>query len=296
MDFSQAEAARQAAEQAATTAAEYGSKSYTIADELRKAMGERYAESPFPQQTAQARSDYMSAADAQRAKNAEMVAGGTILSPSQQQAIMSSARNAALVPLTSANLIEKGVFGTMEDLINAGTNAFKGQTSYMTDLANIKQTAYTNVLNELIKRAEIEEANRRMAVLEAEERRAAEMQPYKIQELQASINKIKSSGGGGSEKWTLGDDQLNAVAQGYLSGTVDISGFGDKERAAIITRARQLSDEQAKVDALNAQKQKENSLWNQITGLITRQATPKAPTYTPPSKVFSGVNLSSLLK
>jgi len=154
VDFSQLEPARQQSQQASQSYVDYASKGATLADELRKALGERFGQSNVAQNTAQARADFMTALPQGRADVANLVSSGTILSPTQQQAILSGKRASALVPLMGANITQEAAFGTMEDLINAGVNAYGAQTSQKKGMAELAQQNYTQLLNELVTRAE----------------------------------------------------------------------------------------------------------------------------------------------
>lgn len=162
--------ARTKAQQLGQQAVDFSARGNTLADELRKAVGERYADSPFATDAAQARSDFLSAGPQARSEVADMVTSGTILSPSQQAAILASKKAQALVPLTGSNLIQEAVFGSMEDLIGAGTNAWRAQSDRLSGLAGLAQTDYGNLLNEMMQNAQLEQQKR-------EEERAAELFP-----------------------------------------------------------------------------------------------------------------------
>jgi len=194
VDFSQLEPARQQSQQASQSYVDYASKGATLADELRKALGERFGQSNVAQNTAQARADFMTALPQGRADVANLVKSGTILSPTQQQAILSGKRASALVPLMGANITQEAAFGTMEDLINAGVNAYGAQTSQKKGMAELSQQNYTQLLNELVTRAEQQRS---------EERFPLEMQLLKAQisntargstadQRQSSLNSLRS--------------------------------------------------------------------------------------------------------
>lgn len=155
MDNTAVDAARTNAQSTAQTAVDYSSKGNTLADELRKAVGERYASSDIAKNTATARTEFMAAAPQARSQVLDLVKGGSILSPTQQNAIMAAKRSSALAPLIGQNLVNDAAFGTMEDIINAGTNAWKAKTEAAQGAAGIAQTGYQNLLSELMQKAQI---------------------------------------------------------------------------------------------------------------------------------------------
>jgi hypothetical protein len=71
-----------------------------------------------------------------------------------------------------ANITQEAAFGTMEDLINAGVNAYGAQTSQKQGMAELSRQNYTQLLNELVTRADQQRS---------EERFPLEMQLLKAQ-------------------------------------------------------------------------------------------------------------------
>lgn len=158
VDWSSVEQARTGAQQAGQTAVDYASKGNTLADELRKAIGERYGQSGIAQDTAKARTDFMASAPQARSQILDMVNAGTILSPTQQNAIMAAKRGSALMPLMGANLVNDAAFGTIEDLINAGTNAWNAKSTAAQGAAGLAQKSYSDMLGEIMSKAQLEQA------------------------------------------------------------------------------------------------------------------------------------------
>ena len=150
--------ARENAQSAAQTAVDYSSKGNTLADELRKAIGERYGESDIAKNTATARTTFMAAAPQARQDVLGLVQSGSILSPTQQNAILAAKRASALAPLMGANLVDEAAFGTIGDLVNAGTNAWKAKSDAATGAAQIAQTGYSSLLSELLQKAQLEQS------------------------------------------------------------------------------------------------------------------------------------------
>ena len=158
MDNTAIDTARTNAQNAAQTAVDYSSKGNTLADELKKAIGERYGQSDIAKNTATARTDFMAAAPQARQDVMGLINGGAILSPTQQNAIMAAKRSSALAPLMGQNLVNDAAFGTIEDLINAGTNAWNAKSTAAQGAAQIAQTEYSSLLNELLQKAQLEQS------------------------------------------------------------------------------------------------------------------------------------------
>jgi hypothetical protein len=153
----EAEAARQNAEGQSARAVDYNARSFTLADELRKAIGERFQDSPIVQDTAAVRSNFLSAGPQARSEVADLVNSGTILSPNQQQAILGEKRSSALVPLMGQNLMQQAAFGSLDDLISAGTRAFQAQSAQEQGLASLAESSYKNILNEILQQAQLDQ-------------------------------------------------------------------------------------------------------------------------------------------
>lgn len=232
-------AAREEAQSLGTQAVDYASRGNTLADELRKAIGERYAQSSFATDAAKARSDFLSAGPQARSDVAGLVQSGSILSPSQQAAILAAKRGEALIPLTGSNLIQQAVFGTMDDLIGAGTRAWQAQTDRLSGLAGLAQTNYSNLLNEMIQNAQLEQQRR-------EEARAAELFPLQKQKLQADIASVGRGGGAYNKQIIqLGDQAYYFDPRtGELTPTGISTGSGGYDENDIAGLANAVAEEQ----------------------------------------------------
>lgn len=248
MDDQAIAGARNYATETANTAAKYNSQGYTVADELRKAIGERYGESDIAKSTAEARGTFLAQAPQDRMAVQGMVDSGAILSPGQQQAVLAAKRGSALVPLMGANLVDSAAFGTIEDLINAGTNAFKAQGSYAMSLAQQAQQTYQNLMDEAIKRAQQKQIEEELAMKKA-------MAPFEQQLMQAQIaNTLRSANqpyGGAGTKDTKYPFEEPYVSLG-LAGKV-VSTVGDKlvvESQADKESAKQALEKQKAIDAM----------------------------------------------
>src|SRR3990167_6165793 len=204
VDFSDVEAKRQIAESRQEQALGYSAKGQTLADELRKAIGERFAQSDVAKQGAESRTQFLSAATQARADVSGLIQGGAILSPTQQQSIIASKRGAALAPVMGANVMQEAAFGTLEDLLNAGVNAWNAQSQYQTGMAGLAQQSYTSLLNELIQKSQIEAQQQQTALqqkqfglTEAAAGREAELFPIQKQTAEAQLYKLLHPSGGG---------------------------------------------------------------------------------------------------
>jgi len=194
-DFSQVQAKQGEADRLGKAAVEYGARGNTLADELRKAVGERFGESNIAQGVAQARGDFLSASSQQREKTAGLVQdGGYMFNPSQIQSMRRADRSAALVPLMGANLMQDITFGSMEDIIGAGTNAWNAQTQNLSGLAQLAQGSASNLMTQIMNQANLDSSEAQLAIQQAQEGRAAELHPYDIQQAQANISKANRTG------------------------------------------------------------------------------------------------------
>ncbi|MFA7000360.1 MAG: hypothetical protein WC241_04590 [Candidatus Paceibacterota bacterium] len=221
MDWQNIESARNTATTAAQTASDYSAAGNTLADELRKAVGERYAQSDIAKEAATNRSNYLVAAPQARADVLGLVKGGSILSPTQQNAILAAKRASAIAPLMGSNLMEQAAYGTMEDLINAGVNSWNAQTQALQGTANITQNSYTSMLNELLQKAQEERAT-------ASAGREAELFP--IQKAQALATLAKMGQGTQTEKES---SQRTDIA-GYFTD-IDLGNAVDNRNSAYNT-------------------------------------------------------------
>lgn len=193
-NWSGVSAARDQATSAATSANDFSAKGNVLVDELRKAVGERFGESGIAKDTATARTDFMAAAPKAREDVLGLVNAGSILSPTQQNAIMAAKRSSALMPLMGANLIQDATFGTMEDIINAGTNAFKAETQNRQGLAQIAQGNYSSLLNELLQKAQEDRANQTMQFAANRDARETAMAPFEQMTAEAKLANLLAGG------------------------------------------------------------------------------------------------------
>lgn len=215
-NWSGVSAARDQATSAATSANDFSAKGNVLVDELRKAVGERFGESGIAKDTATARTDFMAAAPKAREDVLGLVNAGSILSPTQQAAIMAAKRSSALMPLMGANLIQDATFGTMEDIINAGTNAFKAETQNRQGLAQIAQGNYSSLLNELLQKAQEDRANQTMQFAANKDARESAMAPLDQMTAQAKLDQLLNGGGGtATERMAAEKQQIMIAATKY---------------------------------------------------------------------------------
>jgi hypothetical protein len=224
--------ARQKAEGLQQQAIDFGSKGITLADELRKAIGERYEGSPVVQDISTKRADFLSAGPQARSDVAGLVNQGEILSPSQQQAILAQKQASALVPLMGSNLTQQAMFGTLEDLIGAGTRAFQAQGAQTQGLAGLAQQSYQNILNEMLQSANLEQQR-------ASEGRAAELHPLEKLRIQAQTAASNRSGVPKPTKTSLEHVMVGNEAYSFnpLTGKLEPSGVTKEEEEETLTTA-----------------------------------------------------------
>lgn len=190
--------ARKKAQAAGKRATEFAARGKTLVDELRKALGKRYGETDIPEDTAKARSEFLQAPSQARADIAEQVRGGTIYSPSQQQAIQSAKMASALVPLAGQNLVQSAAMGSLEDMIGAGTRAYQAKVAMQQGLADLAQQSYQNILGEwqarqqaALQRAKEARLSRQLGLAES-----TTFPDLERQLMEAKIASKRSAGGG----------------------------------------------------------------------------------------------------
>jgi len=254
VDFSDVEAKRQIAESRQEQALGYSAKGQTLADELRKAIGERFAQSDVAKQGAESRTQFLSAAPQARADVSGLIQGGAILSPTQQQSIIASKRGAALAPVMGANVMQEAAFGTLEDLLNAGVNAWNAQSQYQTGMAGLAQQSYTSLLNELIQKSQIEAQQQQTALqqkqfglTEAAAGREAELFPLQKEQLAKQIAQIGVKAPKEPDKYPWTEPYISAGLAGQ-----QVSQVGNKLASEV---QKQLNQSEATQKALGTQKQ-----------------------------------------
>ena len=108
-----------------------------LESKLREAISERFMGSPLFGQREQALEKFLQAPAQARQGITELQAGGQVLSPTQQQAIMSSQRAAAYAPVQTSNLMLGQAFGGMEDILGQGVRGFEAAGQGAGQQANI---------------------------------------------------------------------------------------------------------------------------------------------------------------
>lgn len=228
VDFSGVDQARAAAQSATQNAQNYAIGGPNLADELRKAVGERFNSSPLAQQTAQAQSDFLAAGPQARADVAGLVNSGSILSPTQQQSILAAKRSAALVPLTAAGIMNNAEFGTMQDLINAGIGGYNAEAQRQSGLAQLASQNYSNLLNELTTKVQLTKASQPdTQVVEANGRKLL------INSQTGQVIQDLGSSTAGSQN--LPSVNLNGAVNGYINEQGQV--WTDKTKVPVATLA-----------------------------------------------------------
>lgn len=154
-DFSSIEPLNQAANQAEDKAVASSAASYTLPQKLQDAINSRFNNSPILQQRDAALAPVLTSSDRAREAVAGMVNSGTILSPTQQQSIMSARRAADVVPLISLNDLLQNQFGSIDDLVRAGTAGFQAQVAADQGAAQLARERASSALQNLIAQREL---------------------------------------------------------------------------------------------------------------------------------------------
>lgn len=106
---------------------------------LRDAVSERFSQSPLWGQREKAAEQYITSVPRARENIGEMIRSGTILSPTQQQSIISGQRAADVVPLLSLNDLLQAQTGGMETAIAGGLGQFNAMLNALTQSAGLQQ-------------------------------------------------------------------------------------------------------------------------------------------------------------
>lgn len=156
----------QQADQAAQQAIAMSQSGANLESELRKAVTERFQNSNIASQQATARQDYLNAGTNARAEIADIVKSGSILNPSQQQAIQAAKQSTAAIPLeTSSNLMSL-LTGGLENAISGGVNAFTGMTKSAIDRAELLQTSAQDFFDRIMDQRAEARATKEFAINE----------------------------------------------------------------------------------------------------------------------------------
>lgn len=259
--------ARSAAQAQGQQAVEFAAGGNTLADELRKAVGERFAQSPIAGEVATARSNFLDAAPQARARIADIVSGGQALLPTQQRQILSADRAAALVPLIAGNIKQEAAFGNMGDIISAGLNSYNAEAQRKSGLAQLAQGSYSDLLTNFFKQLEEGRAS-------AAEQRTTELFPLQKQQLLANIaatNRSNIEGATGGEGGNI-TELANYVIDTDVNGNVAINlekldqitnaGVRNQVISLANKQVREKTAENRRVDELNKQQLEANSFWN----------------------------------
>lgn len=126
-----------------------------LASKLREALTAKFNESPLFKQRETAMSEFLSAPGAIRADISKMQKEGTILSPTQQEAITGARRAAAFAPLETSNLLLGNTLGGLENMISGGVKAFEAASTAKTERANLLNTMRQQEIERQFKEREL---------------------------------------------------------------------------------------------------------------------------------------------
>lgn len=155
-DFSSLDPLEKRATELESKAVSSAAAGYNLPSQLRSAISGRFNDSPLIKQRETAMQTFMTSPDRARESIASKVAGGTILSPTQQQAIVASQRAADVVPLASLNDLLKSQFGAISDLVGAGTGAYQAQVAADQGAAQVARQTADSALKRLVEQANLE--------------------------------------------------------------------------------------------------------------------------------------------
>ncbi len=139
------------ATQAENTAAQYVASSATLPEQLRQAVAERFSSSPLIKQRDTALTGYLNEPTDTRAYLANLVKGGTILSPTQQQQIAGARSTSATIPLVSLNDLLQTQMGSIGDIVTAGTAPFLAQAGLAQTQATQARSTANTTFDRLVK-------------------------------------------------------------------------------------------------------------------------------------------------
>lgn len=179
----QVTAARTAANQAQSRVADFASKSFTIGDELKQAVQEAldYNKDVIGLRSSALSTYLKSPSDAASKFGVETFETGEQAGQRNQDFIFNPfERNKAIndfisnqeVPFMNWNTILGMREGTIGEMVEKGTNAFKAQAAATQAAAAAAQQTYSNVLNEFLKGQELAQQNRALDIQEYSARKS----------------------------------------------------------------------------------------------------------------------------
>lgn len=128
-----------------------------LTQKLREALTTKFSTAnPLFTQRESAQQEFLNAPSQARADISKLQEGGTILSPTQQEAIISGRRSAAFAPLSSANLILGSAYGGLENIIGSGVQAFEAASRAQTERANLLNQLRQQEIDRMFKEKELQ--------------------------------------------------------------------------------------------------------------------------------------------
>jgi hypothetical protein len=166
-DFTSIEPLEREAQTAENRALQSSSASITLPDKLKQAINSRFSNSPLIKQRETAMQDVLTSAPRARESVLNTINQGTILSPTQQASIIASRRAADVVPLISLNDLLNNQYGSMGDIVDAGTRGYQQIVAADQGAAALSRNRANSALANLISQRELEvkerEANKAAA-------------------------------------------------------------------------------------------------------------------------------------
>ena len=175
LDTSSIDPLFQQAQQATDQATSLAASGANLPQQLREAVTGRLESSPLFGQREKAAEQVLTSGSRAREdisgilkKGQAGEAGGAILSPTQQQSIISARGAADVVPLTSLNDLLTARIGGVDTAVNAGLNAYQTMLQNAQNLATTKTGQAESAFNRLLQLAADKRAEEELGLKKAE--------------------------------------------------------------------------------------------------------------------------------
>jgi|CXWL01.1.fsa_nt_gi hypothetical protein len=171
----------------AGAASSMNANAMSLPDMLKSALNKKLADSPAVTERAAAAGNFLGELGNAPNRVTQDNAGGNILDPNQQASLISKYRGTAMTPLLEANDRYDLMSGTIADIINSTTNAYKANASKAGADATLSEKLYKDMLDRITKNEDLkykyaaldqkgvgsptEQAKRRNAMIEIKQTR-----------------------------------------------------------------------------------------------------------------------------
>lgn len=138
------------ARQTGQSAINFAQSGAGLEEMLRNSVSQRLSSSPLYGQREEAARQVLTSAPRAREDISNIIKGGTILSPTQQQSIMASRQAADVVPLTSLNDLLQAQTGGVETAVGAGLKSFDSILGALQAQAALEQSQAQSAFDRLM--------------------------------------------------------------------------------------------------------------------------------------------------